>query len=60
MGEWIGLWLDGLKEWILYWFIKFDYCFEDDGVFWMSYNDMFYIFINLYCICFFDDEWVVV
>lgn len=59
MGEWTGPWSDGSKEWTPYWLTKLDYRFEDDGVFWMSYNDMLHTFTNLYRTRLFDDEWAV-
>lgn len=59
MGEWTGPWSDGSKEWTPYWLTKLDYRFEDDGVFWMSYNDMLHTFTNLYRTHLFDDEWAV-
>ncbi|KAK0717300.1 hypothetical protein B0T26DRAFT_646798 [Lasiosphaeria miniovina] len=58
-GEWNGPWSDGSKEWTPYWLIKLDYRFENDGVFWMTYQDMLLTFTNLYRTRLFDDQWTV-
>lgn len=38
--EWTGAWSDGSKEWTAEWFQRLNHKFGDDGVFWMSYEDM--------------------
>ncbi|KAG6356919.1 hypothetical protein INS49_014794 [Diaporthe citri] len=39
-GEWDGAWSDGSKEWTQYWMEKLKHKFGDDGVFWISFEDM--------------------
>ncbi|KAJ9664350.1 hypothetical protein H2198_000279 [Neophaeococcomyces mojaviensis] len=38
--EWTGPWSDGSKEWNSEWFERLQHKFGDDGVFWISYDDM--------------------
>ena len=59
MGEWSGPWCDGSKEWTPYWLQKLDYRFGDDGVFWMSFDDMLRNFSNLHRTRLFDKGWTV-
>jgi hypothetical protein len=59
MGEWSGPWCDGSKEWTPYWLQKLDYRFGDDGVFWMSFDDMLRNFSNLQRTRLFDKGWTV-
>ena len=60
MGEWNGPWSDGSKEWTPYWFNKLNHRFGDDGVFWMSYQDMLETFLFLHRTRLFDEKWTVV
>lgn len=39
---------------------KLDYKFGDDGVFWMTYEDMLLTYTNLYRTRIFDKTWTVV
>ncbi|KAK7712000.1 hypothetical protein SLS64_005271 [Diaporthe eres] len=39
-GEWDGPWSDGSKEWTQYWMEKLKHKFGDDGVFFISFEDM--------------------
>jgi hypothetical protein len=59
MGEWSGPWSDGSKEWTPYWMQKLDYRFGDDGVFWMSFDDMLRNFSNLHRTRLFGKGWTV-
>ncbi|KAL1623566.1 hypothetical protein SLS56_008270 [Neofusicoccum ribis] len=59
-GEWNGAWSDGSKEWTPYWLTKLDYKFDDDGMFWMSYEDMLSRFIRLDRTRLFAEDWKVV
>ncbi|EOD43606.1 putative calpain family cysteine protease protein [Neofusicoccum parvum UCRNP2] len=59
-GEWNGPWSDGSKEWTPYWLSKLDYKFDDDGMFWMSYEDMLSRFIRLDRTRLFGEDWKVV
>lgn len=38
--EWSGPWSDGSKEWNSDWFERLNHKFGDDGVFWISYDDL--------------------
>ncbi|KAK5942090.1 hypothetical protein PMZ80_006043 [Knufia obscura] len=38
--EWTGPWSDGSKEWNSEWFERLNHKFGDDGIFWISYEDM--------------------
>ncbi|KAK4222485.1 cysteine proteinase [Podospora fimiseda] len=60
IGEWNGPWSDGSKEWTPYWLNKLDHRFGDDGVFWMSYNDMLETFFFIHRTRIFDDKWTVI
>jgi hypothetical protein len=60
VGEWNGAWSDGSKEWTPYWMKKLDYRFGDDGLFWMSYDDIQKRFDLLDRTRLFDKEWTVV
>lgn len=60
IGEWNGAWSDGSKEWTPYWLKKLDYRFGDDGLFWMSYDDIQKRFDILDRTRLFDKEWAVV
>ena len=59
VGEWTGPWSDGSKEWTLYWMKKLNHKFGDDGVFWMSYDDLCRKFSRLSRTRLFGDEWVI-
>ncbi|KAL2288831.1 hypothetical protein FJTKL_03485 [Diaporthe vaccinii] len=39
-GEWDGPWSDGSKEWTQYWMEKLKHKFGDDGIFFISFEDM--------------------
>lgn len=60
VGEWNGPWSDGSKEWTPYWLKKLSHRFGDDGVFWMSYEDMLETFLFLHRTRLFDEKWTVV
>ncbi|KAF2870660.1 hypothetical protein BDV95DRAFT_607806 [Massariosphaeria phaeospora] len=59
-GEWNGPWSDGSKEWTPYWMQKLNYRFGDDGLFWMSYDDLLKRFALLDRTRLFDKDWTVV
>jgi hypothetical protein len=60
MGEWNGPWSDGSREWTPYWMKKLDHKFGDDGLFWMSYDDLRKRFDLLDRTRLFDKNWTVV
>lgn len=51
---------DGSKEWTPYWLNKLDHRFGNDGLFWMSYDDLCKRFSMLDRTRLFDNEWTVV
>jgi hypothetical protein len=60
VGEWTGPWSDGSREWTPYWLQKLDHKFGDDGLFWMSYEDLLKRFDLLDRTRLFDEQWTVV
>ncbi|KAJ4363859.1 hypothetical protein N0V95_000928 [Ascochyta clinopodiicola] len=60
MGEWTGPWSDGSSEWTPYWMEKLKHKFGDDGLFWMSYEDLLKRFDLLDRTRLFDSTWTVV
>lgn len=60
MGEWTGPWSDGSREWTAYWMDKLGHKFGDDGLFWMSYEDLLKRFDLLDRTRLFNEEWTVV
>lgn len=59
-GEWNGPWSDGSPEWTPYWLRKLNYRFGDDGVFWMTFEDMLSRFQILHRTRLFDKDWTVI
>ncbi|KKY23215.1 putative calpain family cysteine protease [Diplodia seriata] len=59
-GEWNGPWSDGSKEWNAYWLNKLDHKFGDDGIFWMTFDDMLSRFDQLDRTRLFGEGWRVV
>jgi hypothetical protein len=60
MGEWTGPWSDGSREWTTYWLDKLGHKFGDDGLFWMSYEDLLKRFDLLDRTRLFNEDWTVV
>ncbi|KAH8765035.1 hypothetical protein F5883DRAFT_497474 [Diaporthe sp. PMI_573] len=57
-GEWDGPWSDGSKEWTQYWMEKLKHQFGDDGVFYITFEDMLKRFDLLDRVRLFNgDEW---
>ncbi|KAH6885761.1 hypothetical protein B0T10DRAFT_83787 [Thelonectria olida] len=59
-GEWHGPWSDGSREWTPYMIQKLRHKFGDDGVFWMTYDDLLSNFKWIYRTRLFDQRWTVV
>lgn len=57
--EWTGPWSDGSKEWNADWFDRLQHKFGDDGVFWISYDDMLKKYKYLDRTRIFGPEWHV-
>ncbi|KAK1836112.1 cysteine proteinase [Podospora conica] len=60
VGEWNGPWSDGSKEWSPYWLKKLNHKFGDDGIFWMSFQDVLDTFMYIHRTRLFDEKWTVV
>jgi hypothetical protein len=60
MGEWTGPWSDNSAEWGPYWMQKLGHKFGDDGLFWMSYEDLLKRFDLLDRTRLFNHTWTVV
>ena len=57
--EWSGPWSDGSNEWDGYWMDTLKHKFGDDGVFWISYEDLIKNFQDFDRTRLFDDRWKV-
>ena len=57
MGEWNGPWSDGSHEWNAYWMKTLEHTFGDDGLFWMSFDDLLNRFEMLDRTRIFDSTW---
>ncbi|CAH0056107.1 unnamed protein product [Clonostachys solani] len=58
-GEWHGPWSDGSKEWTGDMLRKLRHEFGDDGVWWMTLDDMLQNFQRVYRTRLFDARWTV-
>ncbi|CAI6061124.1 unnamed protein product [Clonostachys chloroleuca] len=58
-GEWHGPWSDGSKEWTGEMLKKLRHEFGDDGVWWMTLDDMLQNFQRIYRTRLFDARWTV-
>ena len=59
MGEWHGPWSDGSKEWTPHMIKQLQHEPADDGVFWMSYEDVLNNFKWIHRTRLFDETWTV-
>lgn len=59
LGEWHGPWSDGSKEWNAEMIRKLRHEFGDDGIFWMTLEDMLSNFKWLHRTRLFDERWTV-
>ncbi|KAL9094954.1 MAG: hypothetical protein Q9165_002904 [Trypethelium subeluteriae] len=57
--EWSGAWSDGSKEWDGYWMETLKHEFGDDGIFWISYEDLLKNFQDFDRTRLFYDRWTV-
>ena len=57
--EWTGPWSDGSKEWTHDWIERLNHRFGDDGIFWISYEDMLRKYKYLDRTRIFGPEWHV-
>ena len=58
-GEWKGPWSDGSEEWTPEWMEALNHRFGDDGVFWISYEDLLEKFNVFERTRLFDTEWTI-
>lgn len=57
--EWTGRWSDGSEEWTPDWMHKLNHKFGDDGVFWISYEDLLRHYQHFDRTRLFGPEWTV-
>ncbi|EDU49438.1 calpain-B [Pyrenophora tritici-repentis Pt-1C-BFP] len=57
--EWTGRWSDGSEEWTPEWMKKLNHKFGDDGVFWISYQDILRTYQHFDRTRLFGPEWTV-
>ncbi len=57
--EWTGRWSDGSEEWTPEWMQKLNHKFGDDGVFWISYQDLLRSYQHFDRTRLFGPEWTV-
>ncbi|EMC99760.1 hypothetical protein BAUCODRAFT_30166 [Baudoinia panamericana UAMH 10762] len=57
--EWKGAWSDGSEEWNSHWLDKLGHKFSDDGVFWISYEDLLDNYQHFDRTRLFDQSWQV-
>ena len=57
--EWTGRWSDGSEEWTPEWMHKLNHKFGDDGVFWISYQDLLRSYQHFDRTRLFGPEWTV-
>ncbi|KAK5680094.1 hypothetical protein LTS10_008044 [Elasticomyces elasticus] len=55
--EWTGAWSDGSEEWTAEWLQKLGHKFGNDGVFWISYDDMLNVYQHFDRTRLFNDQW---
>ncbi|OOF99049.1 hypothetical protein ASPCADRAFT_163003 [Aspergillus carbonarius ITEM 5010] len=57
--EWTGAWSDGSEQWTPEWMAKLGHKFGNDGLFWISYDDLLKKYQHFDRIRLFNDEWTV-
>ena len=58
--EWKGPWSDGSEQWTPEWMEALKHTFGDDGIFWISYEDVLDKFDQFERTRLFDETWAVV
>ena len=56
---WRGPWSDGSEQWTPEWLQELDHKFGDDGMFWISYEDLMDKFNRFERTRLFDDSWTI-
>ncbi|ETN39894.1 uncharacterized protein HMPREF1541_06120 [Cyphellophora europaea CBS 101466] len=57
--EWAGKWSDGSEQWDAEWMKILDHKFGNDGIFWISYDDLLKRYQHFDRTRIFTDEWTV-
>lgn len=57
--EWRGAWSDGAEEWTVEWMQALNHKFGDDGMFWISYEDLLRKYSNFERTRLFDKDWTI-
>ena len=57
--EWTGKWSDGSSEWDAEWLTLLNHKFGNDGVFWISYEDLLKKYQHFDRTRIFDKDWIV-
>lgn len=58
-GEWRGAWSDGSDKWTPEWMQLLDHKFGDDGMFWMSYEDLLRRYSSFDRTRLFGPDWLI-
>jgi hypothetical protein len=57
--EWTGPWSDGSEEWTAEWMEKLSHKFGNDGVFWISFDDLLNAYQHFDRTRLFDESWKI-
>ncbi|KAL9131646.1 MAG: hypothetical protein Q9217_000457 [Psora testacea] len=57
--EWRGAWSDGSEQWTPEWMQLLDHRFGDDGMFWISYDDLLRKYSEFERTRLFDKDWMI-
>jgi len=58
-GEWRGAWSDGSEQWTAEWMQLLDHKFGDDGMFWISYEDLLRRYSSFDRTRLFGPDWII-
>lgn len=58
-GEWRGAWSDGSEQWTPEWMQLLDHKFGDDGMFWISYEDLLRRYSSFDRTRLFGPDWLI-
>ena len=57
--EWRGAWSDGSEQWTVEWMKELNHKFGDDGMFWISYDDVLQKYSEFERTRLFDESWTI-
>lgn len=57
--EWRGAWSDGSEQWTVEWMKELNHKFGDDGMFWISYEDLLQKYSEFDRTRLFDESWTI-